>query len=243
MHASTGSLRTRSFSVFQVDLRAAELRKFGIKIKLQEQPFELLALLLTHPGELVTRDELHQALWPEHTFVDFDRASHVFEKTKTERDAAMADLVQTKALPMEGSPAEARLLIDQSIRIAQTSHDRELKLPARVIAARFQTASKNPADLNQTVGGLHVVLAEATAGSVEAIALEARLALGQIELNSHNQSSGRAHLATLRKEADRCGFQLVARKAAAALHVAHDQASGQRPSQNKNRGLSRSTRA
>jgi hypothetical protein len=87
------------------------------------------------------------------------------------------------------------------------------------------------------------VPAEATAGSVEAIALEARLALGQIELNSHNQSSGRAHLATLRKEADRRGFQLVARKAAASLHVAHDQASGQRPSQNKNRGLSRSTRA
>jgi hypothetical protein len=73
--------------------------------------------------------------------------------------------------------------------------------------------------------------------------LEAHLALGQIELNSHNQSSGRAHLATLRKEADRRGFQLVARKAAASLHVAHDQASGQRPSQNKNRGLSRSTRA
>ncbi len=228
MHASTGSLRTRSFGVFEVDLRAAELRKFGIKIKLQEQPFQLLALLLTHPGELVARDELRQALWPEHTFVDFDRASHVFERTKTERDAAMADLVQTKALPMEGSPTEARLLIDQSIRIAQTSHDHELKLSARVIAARFQTASKNPVDLNQAVGGLDV---------------EARLALGQIELNSRNQSSGRAHRATLRKQADRRGFQLVARNAAAALHVAHDQASGQRPSQNKNRRLSRSTRA
>ena len=228
MHARTSSLRTRSFGVFEVDLRVAELRKFGSKIKLQEQPFHLLALLLTHPGELVTRDELRQALWPEHTFVDFERASHVFEKTKTERDAAMADLVQTKALPMEGSPTEARLLIDQSIRIAQTSHDRELKLSARVIAFRFQTVSKNPVDLNEAVTGLDV---------------EARLALGQIELSSRNQSSGRAHQATLRKQADRRGFQLVARKAAAALQVAHDQASGQRPSQNKNRELSRSTRA
>src|SRR4029077_360050 len=100
VQARTGSLRTRSFGVFEVDLRAAELRKFGIKIKLQEQPFQLLALLLTHPGELVTRDELRQALWPEHTFGD--RTSHVFQKTKTERDAAMADLLQTKALPMEG---------------------------------------------------------------------------------------------------------------------------------------------
>ena len=144
---------------------------------------------------------------------------------KTERGAVMADLVQVKALAMEGSPTEARLLIDQSIRIAQTSHDRELQLSARVIAARFQGASKNPVALNQ------------------AIAFEARLALGQIELNSRNQSSGRAHLATLRREAHRRGFQLVARKAAAALHVVPDQASGQRPSQNKNRGLSRSTRA
>lgn len=73
MHASTRSLRTRGFGVFDVDLRAAELRKFGIKIKLQEQPFQLLALLLTRPGELVTRDEFRQALWPEHAFVDFDR--------------------------------------------------------------------------------------------------------------------------------------------------------------------------
>ena len=225
VHARTGSLRTRSFGVFEVDLRAAELRKFGIKVKLQEQPFQLLALLLTHPGELVTRDELHQALWPEHTFVD--RTSHVFEKTKTEHDAAMADLLQTKALPMEGSPTEARLLIDRSIRIAQTSHDRELKLSARVIAARFQTVSKNPVDLNQAVTGLDVAV---------------RLALGQVELNSRNQSSGRAHRATLRKRADRRGFQLVARTAA-ALQVAHDQASGQRPSRNKNRELSRSTRA
>jgi hypothetical protein len=223
VHARTGSLRTRSFGVFEVDLRAVELRKFGIKIKLQEQPFQLLALLLTHPGELVARHELRQALWPEHTFVDFDPASQVFEKTKTERDAAMADLVQTKALPMEGSPT-----IDQSIRIAQTSHDRELKLSARVIAAGFQIVSKNPVDLNEAVTRLDV---------------EARLALGQIALNSRNQSSGRAHRATLRKQADRRGFPLVARKAAAALHVAHDQASGQRPSQNKNRELSRSTRA
>jgi hypothetical protein len=243
VHASTGSLRTRSFGVFEVDLRVAELRKFGIKIKLQEQPFQLLALLLTHPGELHTRDELRQALGPEHTFVDFDRASQAFEKTKTERGAVMADLLQVKALAMAGSPTEARLLIDQSIRIAQTSHDRELKLSARVIAARFQGASKNPVDLNQAVGGLEVVFVEATAGSVEAVAFKARLALGQIELNPRNQSSGRAHQATLQREAYRRRFQLVARKAAAALHVAHNQASGQRPSQNKNRGLSRSTRA
>ena len=60
------------FGVFELDLRAGELRKEGVKIKLQEQPFQILALLLAHPGEVVTRDELRKKLWPTDTFVDFD---------------------------------------------------------------------------------------------------------------------------------------------------------------------------
>ncbi len=169
--------------------------------------------------------------------------AHVFEQTRTERDAALAGLLEAKALLMEGSQTEASVFIEPAIKITQTSHDRELELSARAMAARIEAASENPADLNQGVGGLDAVLTEATAGSFEAIAFEARLALGQIELNSRKQSSGRAHLAALEKEADRRGFQLVARKAAAALHVAHDQASGHPPSPDKNRALPRYTRA
>lgn len=60
------------FGVFEVDLRTGELRKHGIKIKLQDQPFQILALLLERPGEIVTRDELQRKLWPADTFVDFD---------------------------------------------------------------------------------------------------------------------------------------------------------------------------
>jgi Tol biopolymer transport system component/DNA-binding winged helix-turn-helix (wHTH) protein len=60
------------FDVFEVDLRAGELRKQGRLIKLQEQPFRVLSLLLERPGEVVTRDELRQNLWPADTFVDFD---------------------------------------------------------------------------------------------------------------------------------------------------------------------------
>lgn len=168
MHASTGSLRTRSFGVFEADLRAAELRKFEIKIKLREQPFRFLTLLLPPPGESVPRDENRQTLWPEHTIVDFDRASH---------------------------------------------------------------------------RALDLVLSEATAGSVEAIALEAGLAPGQIEGNSRNQSSGRPHLAALEKEADRRALQLVARKAVSVLQIAHEQAPGHPPNQDRNRELPRSTRA
>ena len=60
------------FDVFEVDLRAGELLKHGRKIKLQEQPFHVLSVLLQRRGELVARDELRQELWPADTFVDFD---------------------------------------------------------------------------------------------------------------------------------------------------------------------------
>lgn len=60
------------FEVFEVDLQAAELRKRGQKIRLQEQPFRVLAMLLERPGEVVTREEMRQKLWPADTFVDFD---------------------------------------------------------------------------------------------------------------------------------------------------------------------------
>jgi DNA-binding winged helix-turn-helix (wHTH) protein len=60
------------FGSFEADLASGELRKHGRKIRLQEQPFQVLALLLHHPGELVTREVLQQRLWPADTFVDFD---------------------------------------------------------------------------------------------------------------------------------------------------------------------------
>ena len=60
------------FGVFELDLAAGELRKNGAKLRLQEQPFQVLALLLERSGEVVTREELRQKLWPADTFVDFD---------------------------------------------------------------------------------------------------------------------------------------------------------------------------
>jgi DNA-binding winged helix-turn-helix (wHTH) protein/tetratricopeptide (TPR) repeat protein len=62
------------FGVFEADLNGCELRKHGLRIKLQEQPFQILAMLLRRPGELVTRDELRRKIWPAGTFVDFDRS-------------------------------------------------------------------------------------------------------------------------------------------------------------------------
>jgi Tol biopolymer transport system component/DNA-binding winged helix-turn-helix (wHTH) protein len=61
------------FGVFEADTRTGELRKHGLRIKLQEQPFQVLSLLLARPGELVTREELRLKLWPADTFVDFEQ--------------------------------------------------------------------------------------------------------------------------------------------------------------------------
>src|SRR6202158_591503 len=62
------------FGVFEVDLRAGELRKQGVRIKLQEQPFHVLTALLRQPGEVVTREELRNQNWSADTFVDFDNS-------------------------------------------------------------------------------------------------------------------------------------------------------------------------
>jgi len=62
------------FGVFELDLAAAELRKSGVRIRLQEQPFLVLSLLLQRPGEVITREDLRQQLWPADTFVDFDHS-------------------------------------------------------------------------------------------------------------------------------------------------------------------------
>src|SRR5437762_7834004 len=61
------------FGLFEVDTRSGELRRQGSKVNLQDQPFQALMLLLERPGEVVTREELQKRLWPENTFVDFDR--------------------------------------------------------------------------------------------------------------------------------------------------------------------------
>ena len=64
--------RRMRFGPYEADLRSGEVHKHGIRLKLQDQPFQVLALLLAHPGEVVTRDDFRQKLWPADTFVDFD---------------------------------------------------------------------------------------------------------------------------------------------------------------------------
>ena len=68
------SSNVKRFGTFEVDVRARELRKGGIRIRLQDQPFEILMVMLERPGDVVTREELRQRLWPAGTFVDFEHS-------------------------------------------------------------------------------------------------------------------------------------------------------------------------
>jgi TolB-like protein/DNA-binding winged helix-turn-helix (wHTH) protein/Flp pilus assembly protein TadD len=80
------------FGVFELDLRAGELRKHGLRVRLQEQPFQVLAALLEHPGEVVTREEIQKKLWPADTFVDFD---HGLNKTINKIREALGDSAES----------------------------------------------------------------------------------------------------------------------------------------------------
>lgn len=74
MSPSSQVPRVFRFGVFEVDPREGQLRKSGLRIKLQDQPFQVLVMLLERPGEIVTREELQSRLWPADTFVDFDHS-------------------------------------------------------------------------------------------------------------------------------------------------------------------------
>src|ERR1017187_3993976 len=72
--SESGDRGTCRFGVYEFNLRAHELRKHGVQVRLRGQPFDLLALLLERPGEVVSREEMQARLWPGDTFVDFERS-------------------------------------------------------------------------------------------------------------------------------------------------------------------------
>jgi DNA-binding winged helix-turn-helix (wHTH) protein/dienelactone hydrolase len=104
--------RLLRFGVFEVDLRTGELRKQGLKVKLHGQPFQVLAMLLECPGELVTREEIREKLWPGDTFIDFEHSVNSSIKRLREAlgdDPAAPRFIET--LPRHGyrfiAPVEA----------------------------------------------------------------------------------------------------------------------------------------
>src|SRR5271155_214417 len=106
------------FGVFELDLRAGELRKYGLKVRLQEQPFQILAMLVEHPGEVVTREELQRKLWPADTFVDFD---HGLNKAINKIREALGDSAESPRFVETVTRRGYRFLADVKIADAAAS--------------------------------------------------------------------------------------------------------------------------
>jgi len=143
MQATESRPRTRGFGVFELDLRAAELRKHGVRSKLQEQPFQILSLMLEHPGEVVTREELRKKLWPAHTFVDFDRS---LNKAMTKLRAALGDSADSpryvETIPRHGYRFLAPVHVphDEVATTPSEDHSSEDRRNIHAIAAEREAA-------------------------------------------------------------------------------------------------------
>jgi len=111
------------FGVFELDLRAGELRKHGLRVRLQEQPFQLLEMLLEHPGEVVTREELQKKLWPADTFVDFD---HGLNKAISKIREALSDSVESPRFVETVARRGYRFLAEVKVADAATVRSPEL---------------------------------------------------------------------------------------------------------------------
>ncbi|HZR31673.1 MAG TPA: tetratricopeptide repeat protein [Terriglobales bacterium] len=112
--STSASSRILRFGPFETEVQAGELRKRGLKVRLQEQPFQILVMLLERPGELVTRQEIHQKLWPADTFVDFD---HGLNNAINRLREALGDSAETprfiETLPKKGYRFIAAVTGDQ----------------------------------------------------------------------------------------------------------------------------------
>src|ERR1700688_4462987 len=112
------------FGRFELDVRARELRKDGVRLRLQDQPFEVLVMLLEQPGEVLTRDELRRRLWPDGTFVDFEHGLNAAVK---------------RLRSVLGDNAERP-------RFVETLHRRGYRFIARVERVDRAGGAHNPAD-------------------------------------------------------------------------------------------------
>ncbi|HEX3397742.1 MAG TPA: tetratricopeptide repeat protein [Steroidobacteraceae bacterium] len=100
MQTTSSNNAILQFGVFQLDLKAGELHKAGVKVKLQDQPFRVLAVLVEHPGKVVTREELRERVWPSNVYVDFDQGLNNAVKKLREALGDSADsptLIETVA--------------------------------------------------------------------------------------------------------------------------------------------------
>jgi TolB-like protein/DNA-binding winged helix-turn-helix (wHTH) protein/Flp pilus assembly protein TadD len=154
------------FGTFELDLRAGELRKHGLRVRLQEQPFQILAMLLEQPGEILTREELHKRLWPADTFVDFD---HGLNKAISKIREALGDSAESPRFVETVARRGYRFLAEVKIADTPPIHSPEPTTQPRPTAeARPDLADKSavprtfPRSLTWKISALVVLLVMAS---------------------------------------------------------------------------------
>lgn len=116
--------RIYRFGMYEADVRSGELRKNGVKLKIQGQPFEVLVALLERPGEVVTREELRQRLWPLDTFVDFDHSLNTaINKVRDLVGDSAANPRFLETLPKRGYRFIAPVQVDTDVVLSPIARD------------------------------------------------------------------------------------------------------------------------
>ena len=145
--------RTIRFGVFELDLKAGELRKQGLKIKLQEQPFQILVMLLERPGEVVTREEIQQKLWPADTFVDFEHGINAAVKRLREALDDSADNPRfVETLPRRGYRFIAPVDVGAGLVPAQSGRPQGAPLQKIAVPSRVGGGALRDEELAVTAG-------------------------------------------------------------------------------------------
>src|ERR1022692_656486 len=150
LHCNPGMLNFRtemaiehdrvSFGVFEVDRQARELRKHGVRIRLEDQPFEILTALLEKPGDIVTRGELRARLWPEGTFVDFDKGlTKAVNKIRTALDDSPTNPRFIETLSRRGYRFIAPVLDEEPHALATDG-----EAPAQVVPGKNAVPRPHP---------------------------------------------------------------------------------------------------
>ena len=137
-HPVAGRLR---FGLFEMDLPAGELRKHGLKIRIQEQPFQVLAMLVQNAGKVVTREDLQKKLWPADTFVDFD---HGLNKAINKIREALSDSAESPRYVETLSRRGYRFLAevkDADAPVRSPGLPTQPRLRKRFVIARMSLAS------------------------------------------------------------------------------------------------------
>src|SRR5688572_15999924 len=161
--AAPAPARLIRFDGFEADLQSGELRKGDARLKLSEQPFSVLAILLARPGEVVTRDELQKQLWPADTFVDFERG---LNKAMNRLRDALGDSASRpryiETLPKRGYRFIAPL--DRSAPVTRVPEEPAVSVPLQPAPAGFRPKGSWPRRRLLITGAavLAVVLAAAT---------------------------------------------------------------------------------